>query len=279
MRNHHRVINRRRGLAALAAGVTATAAAVALPLLTSGSASAAAAAVSLPPAHAGFDYQLGGAYTPPAGVSVVSRDQGDSPAAGLYNICYINAFQTQEGAEDEWDSDLLLHDSKGQVVEDEDWGEAILDIRTASNRERIAAKVNGWIDQCAAKGFQAVEPDNFDTFDRFPSYLTKANAEAYIKLLSAHAHAKNLAVAQKNTAELSGDHAANGLDFAVAEECADWDECGDYTDAYGNNVIVIEYTDKGMKKACTGWGSRLSVVQRDEYVVPKGTSGYVRKTC
>ncbi|SCD45907.1 hypothetical protein GA0115240_10945 [Streptomyces sp. DvalAA-14] len=275
MRTGHFRIPRRQWVAAIAA----TATAVVLPLLSSASAGATAAAVTLPPAHAGFDYQIGGGYTPPAGVSVVSRDHDDSPAAGLYNICYVNAFQTQEGAESDWDADLLLHNAKGKVVKDPDWDEAILDIRTASNRQRIADKVDGWIDQCAAKGFQAVEPDNFDTYTRFPSYLTQAEAESYIQLLSAHAHSKNLAIAQKNTAELSGDHAVNGLDFAIAEECADYSECGDYTSAYGNHVIVIEYTAKGLSKACSGYGSTLSIVQRDEDVVPKGTSGYVRKTC
>ena len=43
--------------------------------------------VTTPPVHAGFDYQIGGPYTPPAGVQVVSRDHDASPAAGLYNIC------------------------------------------------------------------------------------------------------------------------------------------------------------------------------------------------
>lgn len=251
---------------------------MALPLLTSSTAGAAGT-VTPPPAHAGFDYQIGSPYTPPAGVTVVSRDHDATPAAGLYNICYVNAFQTQEGAEGEWDSDLLLHDANGKIVKDDGWDEAVLDIRTASNRQRIADKVNGWIDQCAAKGFQAVEPDNFDTFDRFPDYLTQAQAEAYIRLLSAHAHQKNLAIAQKNTAELSGDHTANGLDFAVAEECADYDECGDYTAAYGNEVIVIEYSAKGLTKACKNWGSTLSIVRRDVDVVAKGDKGYVRQTC
>src|SRR5262245_46420773 len=59
----------------------------------------AAAAVALPPAHAKFDYQIGGAYAPPSGVRVVSRDHDAQPASGLYNICYVNAFQAQPGTE------------------------------------------------------------------------------------------------------------------------------------------------------------------------------------
>lgn len=265
-----------RCLAALAAVTTA----VAVPSLSGADAAGAAArSVGLPPAHAGFDYQIGGAYTPPAGVSVVSRDRTASPAPGLYNICYVNAFQVQPGEEGGWDPDLLLRDSAGKVVYDEDWGEALLDVRTAAKRQRIAEKVDGWIDGCAAKGYQAVEPDNYDSYTRSQNLLTSAQAEAYIALLSAHAHRQGLAIAQKNTSELAGDRARTGLDFAVAEECGTYGECGDYTAAYGDHVIVIEYTAKGLGKACSGWGGELSIVRRDRDVVPAGSPGYVRQTC
>jgi hypothetical protein len=240
---------------------------------------ASAAAFTLPPAGAQFDYQIGGGYAPPAGVAVVSRDHGDEPAPGLYNICYVNAFQAQPGTESEW-GDLLLRDSNGEIVYDEAWGEALLDIRTAPKRQRIAAKVNGWIDQCADKGFQAVEPDNYDTYDRAPAgLLTPEQAQAHIRLLSAHAHNVGLAIAQKNTVELAGNRVANGLDFAVAEECGEWEECGDYVDAFGDHVIVIEYTEEGLGKACDGWGDELSIVLRDLDVSTPGSDDYVYQTC
>jgi len=35
----------------------------------------------------------------------VSRDHSDKAADGLYNICYINAFQTQPDAESFWKSE------------------------------------------------------------------------------------------------------------------------------------------------------------------------------
>ena len=235
-------------------------------------------ALVVPPPNAKFDYQIGGAYTPPSGVKVVSRDHDASPAAGLYNICYINAFQAQPGAESEW-GDLLLRDAAGNIVYDEDWGEALLDTRTADKRGRIADKVNRWIDQCAGKGFRAIEPDNYDSYSRSNGLLTAAQAQSYIKLLSAHAHGAGMAIAQKNTVELAGNRAANGLDFAVAEECAEWDECGDYVNAFGNNVIVIEYSASGLRAACSGWGSRLSIVRRDVSVSTPGSSGYAYQTC
>ncbi|MGV9771064.1 endo alpha-1,4 polygalactosaminidase [Streptosporangium sp. NPDC003464] len=268
--------NRHPTRGSLGAAVALTVALTA-PLLASPAASAGT--VAPPPAHAGFDYQIGGAYTPPSGVKVVSRDRGASPAAGLYNICYVNAFQVQTGAEGEWDADLLLRDANGDVVVDEDWDEALLDLRTAAKRQRIAAKVNGWMDGCKAKGFQAVEPDNYDSYDRSRGLVSKADAQAYIRLLSSHAHARGLAIAQKNTVELAGARRRNGLDFAIAEECGAYRECGDYTAAFGDDVIVIEYTARGVSTACSGWGGRLSIVRRDVDVSPRGSGGYVRQTC
>lgn len=100
-----------------------------------------------------------------------------------------------------------------------------------------------------------------------------------MKLLAVHAHAKGLAVAQKNTAELLSDHASVGLDFAVVEECAEYDECGEFADAFGGNVLVVEYTEKGLARACADWGGTLSVVRRDADVVPEGAAGFLRGTC
>ncbi|GAA4812105.1 endo alpha-1,4 polygalactosaminidase [Streptomyces ziwulingensis] len=236
--------------------------------------------VTLPPVHAGFDYQLGGAYPPPGGVGVVVRDHTAPAAPDVYNICYVNAFQTQPDAEGDWDTDLLLRDAAGEVVMDEDWGEALLDIGSAANRERIAEKVNGWIDTCAAKGYRAVEPDNYDSFTRAPDGLLDADdAKAFLSLLAAHAHAKGLAIGQKNTVELAGARAEVGLDFAVVEECGRYRECGGYLSAFGDHVVVIEYSAEGLRRACAGWGDRLGIVRRDLDVLPAGRSGHLRRTC
>ncbi|MFI9815150.1 endo alpha-1,4 polygalactosaminidase [Saccharothrix variisporea] len=237
-------------------------------------------AVVLPPAHAGFDYQIGGPYPPAEGVSVVTRDHQAPPAPGRYSICYLNAFQVQPGAEAEWDADLLLRDAAGQVVYDRDWDEALLDIRTTDKRDRIARKVGDWIDGCAAKGYRAVEPDNYDSYTRAPQgLLTSEQAKALHTLLSARAHAKGLAIGQKNTVELAGDRQAVGVDFAIAEECGQHEECGEYVEAFGDRVLVIEYTDEGLATACAGWGTRLSIVRRDVNVLPADNPAHVRRTC
>lgn len=236
--------------------------------------------VTLPPVHAGFDYQLGGPSTPAPGVTVVARDHTAPPAQGIYNICYVNGFQAQPGAENEWDSDLLLRDKADAVVMDKEWGEAMLDVHTDVKRKRIAQKVDTWIDECAAKGYQAVDPDNYDSYTRVPDgLLTADDAKAFLSLLAAHAHEKGLAIGQKNTPELAPVRKEVGVDFAVVEECGQYNECGDYTAAFGDNVIVIEYTDSGMKTACRGWGDKISIVRRDKNLVPAGNAGHLRQTC
>jgi hypothetical protein len=125
-----------------------------------------------------------------------------------------------------------------------------------------------------------VEPDNLDSWTRSHGLLTRDDAAAYARLLVAAAHADGLAIGQKNTAELLG--AGIGFDFAVVEECAVYDECGDYLHAYGNQVFEIEYTDNGAgayRKSCASNGGKISIILRDREVVPAGTAGYHYEWC
>ncbi|MEU1663798.1 endo alpha-1,4 polygalactosaminidase [Streptomyces sparsogenes] len=242
--------------------------------------------VKLPPADgANFDYQINEPYDPPSGVEIVSRDREAPPAPGLYNICYVNAFQAQPDAQDDWDPDLLLRDADGEVVMDEDWGEALLDIGTADKRRRIADTVGDWIDGCAEAGYQGVEPDNYDSYTRSRDLLTEDDAMAFIALLADRAHAAHLAIGQKNTLELASHREELGLDFAVAEECGEQrpPECDDYTEAFPA-VIMIEYKGSGLRTACAGReradsAAHVAIVRRDLDVSAPGGDGYVRETC
>ncbi|KAJ7693838.1 glycoside hydrolase family 114 protein [Mycena rosella] len=246
-------------------------------------------AVTLPPLNGKADYQIGGPYTPASDVLVVTRDNTASPVASKYNICYINAFQTQPDAASFWQSSanagLLLHKASGALFEDPDWpGEYFLDTRTDANRQAIATIINGWIDSCQAKGFNAIEPDNLDTFTRSNNLLTAADNLALAKLFTDHAHSIGLAVAQKNTGGDLGSTGKStvGFDFAVAEECQEYEECDSYTDVYGDNIIEIEYTDNGIaawNSACSARGSSISVIYRDRDVVPSGDSAYHYQEC
>lgn len=243
---------------------------------------ASAAKPVLPKANATFDYQIGAPYTPASGVKVISRDRSAKPAKGLYNICYVNAFQAQPDALSWWQENhpgLILKDKNNHTVMDENWGEALLDTSTGAKRNELAAIVGRWIDGCAKSGFQAVEPDNLDSYERSKGLLTKTDNSAFAKLIVQKAHAKGLAIGQKNTAEMLSEHTKTGFDFAVAEECAEYNECGSYAKAYDNRVYVIEYEDDGFHKACSSWGKSLSIVQRDRDVTARGSDDYTFRTC
>jgi hypothetical protein len=234
---------------------------------------------TLPPGNAALDYQLGGAYAPPSGVGIVSRDRTEAPAAGLYNICYVNGFQVQPGEEGDWPADLILRDNQGQPVIDPDWDEQLLDVSTSDKRTRIADVIEGWIDGCAQAGFDAVEVDNLDTYSRSGGRITQQNAVDFMALLSAHAHRKGLAIAQKNSTELLARRSELGTDFAVAEECSRYAECGDYVAAYGEHVLMIEYRRADFEQGCQAYGATHSIVLRDLNLVPKGAGAYVFEGC
>jgi hypothetical protein len=239
-----------------------------------------------PPVNAGFDYQLGGAYPLPDGVRVVTRDRTAHPAAGAYNICYVNAYQTQPGELRWWrrtHPGLLLR-RQGRLVHDPGWpGEVLLDTSTPAKRRAIAGVVGRWIGGCANDGFDAVEPDNLDSYTRSHHLLDRSGALALATLLAGRAHDAGLAIAQKNLAGLTKQRRlAVGFDFAVSEECSVWHECGAYRRAYGRHVIEIEYTDNGRKafrRACRDHGDAWSIVLRDRNLRTPSSPVYAYKKC
>ena len=99
--------------------------------------------------------------------------------------------------------------------------------------------VGGWVRGCADDGFRAVELDNLDSYLRSKGLLTRQHALAFATALAEVAHRQGLAVGQKNAPELAARLSASGYDFAVAVECAEYDECGVSTAAYGAAVVDI----------------------------------------
>jgi len=249
---------------------------------------AAAPTVRRPPVAGVFDYQIGGSYRPAAAVDIVDRDRSSHPAPGRYNICYVNAFQSQPDEKHFWLSrhpHLLLRQD-GQPVRDPDWpGEFLLDTSTAAHRHALAAIVGRWIDGCAEKGFDAVEPDNLDSWTRRGARgrITRADNLDLARLLVRRAHADGLAIAQKNAVEVSRAGAARiRFDFAIAEECSVYSECRGYVAAYGRHVIEIEYTDNprsAYTRACRARGGEISIILRDRDVRPPTSSAYRYQHC
>lgn len=229
------------------------------------------------------DYQLGGGYPPAAGVTVVVRDSTDAPEPGLFNICYVNGFQTQPGAD--WPRDLLLTGPDGAPLADRDWpDEFLLDISGPKARAANLALVAPVIRACAERGFDAVEFDNLDSYTRSGGRLTPEDALAFAALLVAEASRLGLPAGQKNAAELGArgrDEA--GFSFTVTEECHRWNECAAYTGVYGaGQVLGIEYVGdlRGtFAEACADPDRPASLILRDRPLSPAGSEGHVFDAC
>jgi hypothetical protein len=276
------------GVAVLLAGCSAGP-----PTATAGSAAATAdpAAASSAvrkgfPAGASVDYQLGGAYAVPRGVGIVVRDSTDAPAPGVWSVCYVNGFQTQPGEAARWSGSrarLLLRDADGDPVVDPDWpDEVLLDSGSNDKRVAIAEVLQADLRRCRARGFDAVEIDNLDSFTRATG-LSEAGNTALAVLYARRAHALGLSIGQKNAAEYSARlHRRVGFDFAVAEECVSYQECAAYTDVYGEAVIDVEYSDDrrvSLKVICADSSRPASTVLRDRELLPAASPGHVNRRC
>ncbi|MEV2276722.1 endo alpha-1,4 polygalactosaminidase [Nocardiopsis sp. NPDC049922] len=267
-------------------GGRALGSAVVVAVLGAGCAAGESDGAEPPPAGV-FDYQLGGAYEPPSGVVAVVRDATAEPAPDLYSVCYVNGFQTQPQERDTWVSehpDLLLSDEDGEFVVDPDWpDEILLDVSTGERRARIAGIVGATVEDCAERGFDAVEFDNLDSHTRSDGALTADDALALAADLADEAHAHGMAVAQKNAAELAGRAREEaGFDLAVAEECVAYDECAAYTDVYGDAVLAVEYPDTlevPFEEACADPDTPADTILRDRDLVAPDEPGYLFETC
>ncbi|SMO40324.1 endo alpha-1,4 polygalactosaminidase [Paracoccus laeviglucosivorans] len=241
----------------------------------------------LPPTAGAADYQLGGAYRPDPRVTIVARDSHAQPEPGLYNICYVNGFQTQPGELQTWiddHPDAVLHDGEGNPVSDPGWpDEYALDTRSARSRTQIAEVVGRAIARCAASGFDAVEFDNLDSWTRFDGLTEQGNLALAAELVDL-AHHRGLAAGQKNAPDLGDKGPGAGFDFVISEECAAWNECGAYRAQYGSHHIDIEYQDALPKGHSFDTLCRLPdqpdlTVLRDHLLRTPGQPGYVFGLC
>ncbi|MET9322687.1 endo alpha-1,4 polygalactosaminidase [Streptomyces sp. NPDC003038] len=155
--------------------------------------------------------------------------------AGRRTICYLStgAWEDFRPDADDFPKAIL---GRGNGWEGERW----FDIRRLDVLEPLVAKR---FDMCRDKGFDAVEPDNMDAY-RNPSGfpLTAEDQLRYNRLIAKLAHDRGLAVGLKNDLDqipqLVGE-----FDFAVNEQCAQYDECERLTPFIeaGKAVFHVEY--------------------------------------
>ena len=110
--------------------------------------------------------------------------------------------------------------------------------------------------QCANKGFDAVEPDIDDSYtDKTGFNITEAQNVVYNQTLAAYVHSLGLAWGQKNGDDNPAFSKAlePTTDFLLTEECSFYETCGIVTPPYvqaGKLVLDTEYTND--------WGNKIS---------------------
>ncbi len=195
------------------------------------------------PGGAITDYQLGGAYPPPAGVNVVARDSTAAPARGLYNICYVNGFQSQPGAA--WPREFLVTDKKGEAV-----GRPGLAGRISSERFfggssacNLETPCHHDIQLCSSRvrcrGVR--QPRFLHEIERRTQAERRSRFRGLVGARRSRAGFGRRA--EEYTTAVRPGAREDRFDFAVSEECHRYDECSEYTRYYGDKVINIEYTD------------------------------------
>jgi hypothetical protein len=160
----------------------------------------------------------------------------DLHAEGRRVVCYINA-----GSWERWrpDADEFPKAVLGKNLDG--WpGERWIDIR----RMRVIKPLfRDRIELCQAKGFDSLEFDNVNGFQNRTGFpLRGADQLEFNAWLANAAHENGLSVALKNDGAQAGE-LVDYFDWALVEQCFQYDECGDY-DVFvesGKPVMEIEY--------------------------------------
>ncbi len=165
-------------------------------------------------------------------------------ARGLKVVCYMDAGTYEPGRPD---SSTFPTSLKGSGVSG--WpGELWLDVRPAGpNYAALQGIMRARFQVCRDKGFDAVEPDNLDSYQNSPGFATTAADQlAYNEWIATTVHALGLAVFQKNDLDQIAT-LEPFFDGILDEECNKYSECSSlapYT-AAGKPVWDAEYTDDG----------------------------------
>jgi hypothetical protein len=160
-------------------------------------------------------------------------------AAGKKAICYISA-----GTWENWRVDAGQFPASVQGAKNGWVGERWLDIRQTSVLLPI---MEARVSKCRQAGFDGVEFDNVDGYSNRTGFpLTAADQLAYDASLANLAHTYGLTAALKNDVEQVVDLAPY-FDYAINEQCQQYNECGGYTTSFinaGKAVFQVEYKGK-----------------------------------
>ena len=192
-----------------------------------------------------WQWQLGGKFDMDIEVDVIDIDLDVNKSAvdhfhsrGIKVICYISV-----GSYEDWRADADQFPEEVLGKDYEGWaGEKWLDIREI---DLLAPIILARLDECAAKGFDGVEPDNMEIWTNDTGFpLTYEDQLKYAIWLAEEAHKRGLAIGQKNASDQVKD-LVDIYDFAITEDYFYYDEAKPmipYIES-GKPVFAAEYTD------------------------------------
>jgi hypothetical protein len=161
-------------------------------------------------------------------------------ALGRRAVCYIDM-----GAWEQYRPDASQFPASVIGKKDPAWNESYLDIRRLDILGPLMSKR---LDECKAKGFDAVEPDQIETYAAGAAVtgfsLSYSDQIAYNVWIADQAHQRGLGVALKNDADQAADLVGK-FDWALLEDCYQQGWCQKMAPflAVGKRVIDVEYTD------------------------------------
>jgi hypothetical protein len=197
-----------------------------------------------PVAGVSWQLQLTGRIDVDVDADVFDVDLFDVPAStvaelhrkGRKVICYFSA-----GTLEDWRPDAGRFPAALLGRRLPDWpGERWLDIR---GLEHVLPVLEARLDLCRRKGFDGADPDNVEAYANDSGFpLTAAQQLRFNRLVADAAHRRGLAVGLKNDVDQVGQLVAS-FDFAVNEQCFQYDECGRLAPfvAAGKPVLNVEY--------------------------------------
>lgn len=155
------------------------------------------------------------------GFDVSAKTVDKLHSQGRKVICYIDVGSWENYRADKNQFPKSVRGKKYDGYPDERW----LDIRRF---HKFAKPLKARIAMCARKGFDGMEPDNINGYENptgFP--LTAKDQLRFNRWIARQAHRKGLSVALKNDGP-QAKKLVKDFDFAVVEQCFQYDECGQY---------------------------------------------------
>lgn len=191
-----------------------------------------------------WQWQLSGNIDTSYEVEMYDIDLADTPQAKideLHNknikvICYFSAGTWEEFRDDADEFPAAVLGKTLEDWEDEKW----LDI---SNYEDFSQLMQERLDLAVTKKCDGVEPDNVDGYLNDSGFdLSYQDQLDYNSWLASEAHKRNLSIGLKNDLDQIKD-LVNTFDFAVNEQCFEYEECEKLTAFTNLNKAVfgVEY--------------------------------------